>query len=162
MLFLLHKGYRLPGHGNCKLSHHRTGPFTIQRRIGQLAYELEFPECPTYNRIHCVVSVADWSHIQPTRTLMAQQIGPVQMKGDAETDAPSFEIEHLIGQRTIQRGRRYFVQYLVKWTGYGPSYNEWHERADLEDARELVEEYDHTYSDNDASRVQRRDRPHRA
>lgn len=39
----LHKGYRIPGLENAKLSNQRAGPFTILRRIGDLVYELDLP-----------------------------------------------------------------------------------------------------------------------
>ena len=37
-----HHGYKLLGQGQKKLSPQRVGPFKILRRVGQLAYELDF------------------------------------------------------------------------------------------------------------------------
>ncbi len=45
------KGYKMPG--SSKLSPIRTGPFTIKRQVGQLAWELELPE---HMKIHPVIS----------------------------------------------------------------------------------------------------------
>lgn len=52
----LHRGYRLPGEPNWKLSNQRCGPFTIKRKVGPLAYELA--DLPARWKIHPVVSMA--------------------------------------------------------------------------------------------------------
>jgi hypothetical protein len=57
----LHRGYHLPGKPSRKLSQQRAGPFVAKRRVGRLAYELDFP--PNMG-IHPVISVA---HLYPRR-----------------------------------------------------------------------------------------------
>jgi hypothetical protein len=39
----LHHGYSLPEKGHPKLSNQRSGPYTIKRKIGNAAYELDLP-----------------------------------------------------------------------------------------------------------------------
>ena len=67
--------------------------------------------------------------------------GSVFVEGDADTHK-SFEIERLLNKRTIRRGRGQVTQYLVRWKGYGPEWDCWYALKDLENAKELVEEYE--------------------
>lgn len=97
------------------------GPLHVKRRIGQLAYEIDIP--PNW-KIHPVISVA---HLEPTSS---QQQDPynrprpdhpnaVYVEGDTE-DYKSYNVEALLGKRSIKRRGIQQTQYLVRWKGYGP------------------------------------------
>ena len=42
----------------------------------------------------------------------------------------------------LKRGRSAKVQYIVRWKGFGPEYDEWKEEEELEGCAELVKEYE--------------------
>ena len=54
-----------------------------------------------------------------------------------------FKLDRLLNKRTIRRGRGWSTEYLIRWKGYGPEFNQWYNVKDLENAIELVEEYEH-------------------
>lgn len=51
----LHRGYSVPGIRSKKIKQQMIGPFTVLRRVGKLAYEMDFPE---HWHVHPVVSIA--------------------------------------------------------------------------------------------------------
>ncbi len=143
----LFHGYTIPGLTNRKLSNQRVGPFQILRRVGTLAYELKLP--PTM-KIHPVVSVAQ---LEPAPLAeddpynREQNAEPPPVENEATDDpAPAYEIERLLDRRVTRRGRgKPTTQYLVKWKGYNNSHNVWYEVEDLQDARELLDDYERRY-----------------
>ena len=142
----LHRGYKIPGLDNRKLSHQRVGPFTVKKAVGPLAYELDLPATM---RIHPVISIA---HLEPLPSEedpfdrpWPENPPPVSAVDD---DAPEYEIERLLGKRIS--GRR--LQYLVKWKGYSHYWNRWYDVDDLRKAQRLINEY----KDHHAARPQGR------
>ena len=97
----LHRGYKIPGLDNRKLSHQRVGPFTIKKAVGPLAYELDLP--PTM-QIHPVISIAHLEPLpsgeDPFQRPRPDNPPPVSAEGD---DAPEYEIERLLGKRISGR-----------------------------------------------------------
>lgn len=135
----LHHGYNMLGHGNCKFAHQREGPFRVKKRIGALAYGLDLP--PGYT-IHPVISVAHLERI-PDRP-RDHEPGLVAAQDD---DASACEIERLLGRRVKTRRRRPVVQYLVKWVDCSAAANQCYDLDDLDDAVDLVKDYDNTHQD---------------
>lgn len=94
----LHKGYKLPGEHNRKLSNQRCGPFLIKRRIGRLAYELEF----SFKwRMHSVISIIQLK--SATEVDFYDKPRPhyseaVKMKDDTEFEK-SYEVEKIVDKR---------------------------------------------------------------
>ena len=65
--------------------------------------------------------------------LSANPPEPIQVGGEEH-----FEVEALLQHRT--RGNSY--EYLVRWFGYGPEYDEWvHEQELADAAEELLKQY---------------------
>ena len=55
----------------------------------------------------------------------------------------SFYIKKLLDRRLRRYGRgKQIIEYLVKWTGYGPEFNEWYGEDLLDSAVELMLEYE--------------------
>lgn len=65
----------------------------------------------------------------------------VFVEGDTD-DFESFEVERVINKRIINKGRGVSTQYLVRWKGYGPQYDQWISIKQLDDATDLVNEYE--------------------
>lgn len=51
-------------------------------------------------------------------------------------------VERLLNKRVIRKGRGLATEYLLRWKGYGPEFDRWYNLKDLQDALELVEEYE--------------------
>ena len=132
----LHQGYTIPGLANHKLSHQRVGPFPVLEKIGKLAFRLRLPPIM---KIHPVISVAQLEPKPPgtdpyNRSLNSEP-PPV---AEADSEAPFYALERILDKR-ISRGQTY---YLVKWKGYGNEHNVWYPVRALDDAEELIAEYE--------------------
>lgn len=140
MVFLrLYKGYSTPSATNRKLSQQRTGPFQIVERIGRLAYRLKLPD---HWRIHDVFAI---DHLEPAphdEDLFSRPRpdlpDSVHVDGDTK-NYKSWEVEKLIKKRVTPSGQ---VKYLLRWKGWGPEYDEWRGVKDLDNAADLVDEYE--------------------
>jgi len=120
------KGRRLE-----KLTKRFVGPYKVKGIVSSNAIELELPKSI---KIHPVVNI---SRVQLYKPQMEGQkiILPklVIIKGEEE-----FEVEKILNKRTI-RGKEKF---LVRWKGYMMEENTWESRENLENAKELVEEFE--------------------
>ena len=138
----LHHGYELPGKPSRKLSPQRCGPFTVKRRVGRLAYELELP--PAW-RVHPVISIAQLEPApvdkDPYERPRPTHPDSVEVEGDTE-EWKSYEVEKVVKKRIRRYGNRPIAQYLIRWLGYGPEYDEWRSLSALGDCMELVEEFE--------------------
>ncbi len=101
-------------------------------------------------QIHPVVSIAqlESATFDNDPYGRAQDTEPSSVENEAvnsdnDNTTPVYEIERLLDKRATQRDRgRARVEYLVKWKGYGHSHNAWYGIEDLQDAKELVDEYE--------------------
>jgi hypothetical protein len=135
-LLRLHKGYRIPSAPNKKLSQQYAGCFKIIERIGRLAYRLDIPD---HWKIHNVFSIA---HLEPSSPPGSDKYArPVPDHPSAiDTDKDLFEVDRLLDKRTCKKGRGFMTEYLVRWSGYGPEFDQWVNVKQLE-CDELVDEY---------------------
>jgi transposase InsO family protein len=150
----LHHGYRIPGIKNKKLSIQRVGRFKIKRRVSPLAYELELP--PNM-KIHPVISVTNIEPLPPGEDPYKRPFNdhppPVEDDQDIDEEWKSFSIEKLLDRRLRRYGRgEKIIEYLVKWEGYGPEFNEWYGEDLLGNAVELMLEYERRQN-NDPERI---------
>ena len=141
----LHKGYLIPSSIGVtkKLTQQYVGPFQIVEKVGRLAYRLDVP---SDWRIHPVFSVAQLEPApdpaeDPFQRPRPQHPPLVFVEGDTDKHK-SFEIDRLLNKRTIRKGRGLAIEYLVRWTGYGPEWDRWYNIKDLDNATELVEAYE--------------------
>jgi hypothetical protein len=144
VMLKLHHGYRVPGVKNKKLSIQRVGRFKIKRRVSPLAYELELPR---NMKIHPVISVTNLEPLPPGEDPYKRPYDdhppPVEEDRDIDDEWKSFYIEKLLDRRLRRYGRgKEIIEYLVKWTGYGPEFNEWYGEDLLDSAVELMLEYE--------------------
>jgi len=119
-----------------KLTERFVGPYKIKEIISSNAIELDLPKSI---KIHPVVNVSR------VRLYMSQVKGqkkvppkPVIIEGEEE-----FEVEKIINKRIV-RGKEKF---LVQWKGYTAEADMWESRENLENARELVEEFEREYGE---------------
>ena len=149
VMLKLHHGYRVPGIKNKKLSIQRVGRFKIKRRVSPLAYELELP---SNMKIHPVISVTNLEPLPPGEDPYKRRVNdhppPIEEEDGTEDNNldkewKSFYIEKLLDKRLRRYGRgKKIIEYLVKWTGYGPEFNEWYGEDLLDNAVESMLEYE--------------------
>lgn len=101
-----------------------------------MAYELELPPVMA---IHPVVSIAQLEPAPPENDPYGRtrNIDPPPVAAEND-EAPEYEIERLVGKRTV-RNR---LQYLVKWKGYGNEHNVWYSVTDLTGAQQSINNYE--------------------
>jgi len=114
-----------------KLTECFMGLYKVKGIISSNAIELELPNSI---KIHPVVNV---SRVQLYKSQIKEQkkIPPklVIIEGEEE-----FEVEKILNKRTV-RGKKKF---LVRWKGYIAGEDTWENRENLENAKELVEEFE--------------------
>jgi hypothetical protein len=138
----LHRGYHLPGKPSRKLSQQRAGPFVIKRRVGRLAYELDFPP---EMAIHPVISVAYLLPSPLGSDPFERDVpppGPIEdSHSGSSSDDPEtgddYEVEVIVDHKLV-RGA---YKYLIKWKGWGNEYNVWKTPYQLRHSQRLIDEY---------------------
>lgn len=119
-----------------KLAHRRVGPFKVVSKVGPVAYKLELPS--TMSSVHPVFHVSKlepWE--DPTQIGPSRQLEPPPQP-EIIDDALEYEVEALLARRK-RRGK---WQYLVKWKGYADHESSWEPADNLENAQELMADYD--------------------
>lgn len=121
---------------NKKLDFPFEGSFEVIGKVGRQAYRLRLPS--SWRRIHPVFHVSLLEpYYERKGEKMTREHQPIMVD-----DHEEWEIEAIVNHRTHYRRK----QYLVKWLGY-PSYeNSWLDKKDLDNARELLEEYENSRS----------------
>ena len=126
--------WQMKGRRSEKLTEHFVGPYKVKGIISSNTIELELPKSI---RIHSVVNI---SRVQFYKPQVEEQKKtppkPVIIEGEKE-----FEVEKIINKRTV-RGKEKF---LVRWKGYTAEEDTWENRENLENAKELVEEFERIY-----------------
>ena len=119
-----------------KLTEHFVGPYKVKGIVSSNAIELELPKSI---RIHPVVNVSRvWlykSQVERQKKILPKLL---IIKGQEE-----FKIEKILNKRTI-RGKEKF---LVRWKGYTAEEDTWENRENLENTKELVEEFERKYGE---------------
>ena len=141
MIYLrLHQGYTISGLANKKLSNQRVGPFKIIEAVNKSkqAFRLELPPVM---KIHSVIFIAQLESATPPPDSYDRNpvLDPsIVLNEHANTDALFYEIERLVDKRII----RDKAHYLVKWKNCGHQHNVWYFIDNLQDAADLIAEYE--------------------
>jgi hypothetical protein len=135
-------GYSVPGIPKPKIGPQRVGPFRILETLSKVrAFRLELP--PHYT-IHDVISIA---HLEPSpsprsdpyaRTIPAEDLTPVYTHDSGDEE---WELDAIVKKRTIGKGSGRKTQYLGRWKGYGPEWDRWFDESELQNARDLIDDY---------------------
>ena len=138
----LHQVYKFSDSHNRKMFNQRCEFFIIKRRTERLVYELDLS---THWRVYSIIFV---TQLEPCsnekdsyRRLRSDYSNFVEIEGDTD-DWRFYTMEKIIDKRLKKFGRITVTQYMVKWLGYGPEYNEWRSLSYLNNCLELVEEYE--------------------
>ena len=126
--------WQMKGRRTEKLTEHFVGPYKVKGIVSSNTIELELPKSI---KIHPVVNV---SRVQLYKLQVEGQkkILPKQVIIEGEEE---FKIEKILNKRTV-RGKEKF---LVRWKGYMAEEDTWENRENLENMKELVEEFERIY-----------------
>lgn len=94
------------------------GPFKISKVVNNVAYKLALPDCM---RCHPVFHV---SLLKPYHQDGRHQPAPPPFEFDEE-EGLWYEIDGCLEHRTVRRGRKSQLQYLVSFKGHDASHNQW-------------------------------------
>ena len=119
-----------------KLTEHFVGPYKVKGIVSSNTIELELPKSI---RIHPVVNI---SRVQLCKPQVEEQKKTppklVIIEGEEE-----FEVEKIINKRTVREKEKF----LVRWKRYMAEEDTWESRENLENAKELVEEFERIYGE---------------
>ena len=126
--------WQMKGRRTEKLTERFVGPYKVKGIVSSNTIELELPKSI---KIHPVVNV---SRVQLYKLQVEGQkkILPKQVIIEGEEE---FKIEKILNKRTV-RGKEKF---LVRWKGYMAEEDTWENRENLENMKELVEEFERIY-----------------
>ena len=142
-LLRLHKGYSIPSTANVtnKLSQQYIRPFRIIEKVGRLAYRLQLPEHWTIHPVFTVAQLEPWQGPDPFNRPHPNEPPSVFVEGDNDV-WKSWELDKLLNKRVMRKGRGYATEYLVRWKGWGPEHDKWINVRYLDNATELIDEYE--------------------
>jgi len=121
-----------------KLTERFVGPYKVKGIVSSNAIELELPNSI---KIHPVVNISRVRLYKPqVKGQKKIPPKPVIIEGEEE-----FKVEKIINKRMV-RGKERF---LVRWKGYTAEEDTWKSRKNLENAKELVEEFEREYKEED-------------
>ena len=112
-----------------KLGDLRHGPFMIERKVRDNAYQLKLPD--TW-RVHDVFNESLLTPYRPPT--FPSQKEPLPPPPDLVDGEPEYEVESILDSRVSRRK----LQYLVKWKGYPNEDNTWEPATALANASDAV------------------------
>ena len=111
------------------------GPFTITRKVNEVAYELALPPHMRIHKVFHVARLKKWK--QADAKMFASREVLVRPAPEYHHGQQEWAVERVIGKR--MRGRQ--VQYLVQWLGYPLSESTWESAQNMENAKRAVKKY---------------------
>jgi RNase H-like domain found in reverse transcriptase/Reverse transcriptase (RNA-dependent DNA polymerase)/Integrase zinc binding domain/Chromo (CHRromatin Organisation MOdifier) domain/Retroviral aspartyl protease/Integrase core domain len=107
------------------------GPFSVESKVGMVAYRLSLP---SHVKIHPVFHV---SLLKPYRSDGRVQPPPPPVLLNEDL---AYHVERILTHRERKYGKTLRKEYLIKWLGYGPEHNTWEPERNLHCA-DLIKEY---------------------
>jgi hypothetical protein len=124
-------------HPTVKLAPKRYGPFTINKKVLDVVFQLELPhQWKIHNVFHA-------SLLTPyVETELHGRNFPKPPPEIVEGD-PEFKVEQIVGSRRI--GKKKSLQYKIHWKGYSPAHDSWEPAVQVH-ALELIKKFQITRS----------------
>ena len=127
------RNINIKGVGSPKFMPKWIGPFTVVKRVGKTAYELDLP---ANMKIHDVFHA---SLLKPYLKDGRVQPPPPELMVDGQEE---FEVEFVLDCRLQKSGRKNKKQYCVKWRGYGHEHNTWEPEGNLSHCLEKIQAFE--------------------
>jgi len=121
------------------------GPFRISEVISPTSYHLELPaELKIHNVFH-ISLLKPYRANDDVKFPNRIQTPPPPLIIDGQVE---WEVEKILDSRTINKGRKSAVEYLVKWKGFEDYDSTWEPLSNLTHAQYLIDEYHKNESAN--------------
>ena len=127
-VYLLHRNIKTKRPSQ-KLNHQKIGPFTIEKQMGPVNYQLRLPE--SMKRLHPVFHIL---LLEPALQ-NTQTVENIKIKDNDE-----YEVERILKHKRVN-GR---PLYLIKWKGYDTSENTWEPITNLKGCHRAMQDYQQT------------------
>jgi len=126
----------MKGRRSEKLTERFVGPYKVKGIISSNAIELELPNSI---KIHPIVNVSE-VQLYKSQVKGQKKIPPklVIIEGEEE-----FEVEKILNKRTVREKEKF----LVRWKDYMAGEDTWENRENLENTKELVEEFEREHGE---------------
>jgi hypothetical protein len=125
-----------------KLSPRYLGPYKVIERVGNLNYKLDLPPgsqlLSTFHVSKLRKHVPRDPEEFPMETDDAPENSEPLLEADEEYFQEEYEVERIIKHKLAADGT---LRYLIKWTGYPESKSTWQKATDLENAKDILNEY---------------------
>ncbi|KAL1920727.1 uncharacterized protein VTP21DRAFT_11362 [Calcarisporiella thermophila] len=121
-----------------KLSHKYVGPYKITEKISPVAYKLQLPETLKNHPVFHMSLLKRFHENPPDFEERVSTPSPPVMTDEGL----QYEVERILDKRFRRIGRGTRVEYLVKWLGYDETEATWKPTSNLNNAQELVTEYE--------------------
>ena len=126
--------YQMVGRRTEKLTERFVGPYKIKEIVSSNAVKLELPNAV---KIHPVVNVSRIRrYVGQVEGQKKEQLALVIIEGEEEQ-----EVERILNKRKV-RGKD---KYLVRWKGFTAESDTWEGRENLENAKEVIKEFEKEY-----------------
>ena len=113
------------------------GPFEVMEKVSDVAYRIRLPA--SYG-IHPVINIAHLESYHSDNDYSDRPKRHLNRKDFIE--APEFEVDQIIDQKWIKKGKRRLKKYKVRFIGYGPEWDEWLTRQALTNAPDKIKEWE--------------------
>jgi len=123
--------WQMKGKKSEKVTERFMGPYKVKGIISSNAIELELPNSI---KIHPVVNVSR-VRLYKSQVKGQKKIPPKPVIIEEEEE---FEVEKILNKRMVRRKEKF----LVRWKDYTVGEDTWENRENLENAKELVEEFE--------------------
>ena len=132
--------------------------FKMLERIDRLVYKLEIFD---HWRVHSIFTIAQLKSCSTSdndsyRRLKSNQLDFVFVKDDIET-YKFFELDKLFNKRIIKKDKDVATQYLARWKDYDSQFDKWINIKNLNNVKNLIDQYEVTIETTMSNRRQPRD-----
>jgi hypothetical protein len=118
----------LPSSISRKLTARYVGPFLVERVVNPVAYKLKLPASLKIHPVFHVSMLQPWREDAEFPEHQPAQTRPPPVNEDENM----FKVDRLLDKRARRYGRGQRVEYLVRWSGYGPEDDTWEPVAHID------------------------------
>ena len=111
------------------------GPFEVLRKLSSVTYQLRMPI--SYG-IHPIINITHLEKYTPPPPEFGERPIKEMNRQDFST-LPEEEIERIVAERWVKRGRRRLQQFKVRWKNFTPDHDEWLTKRALANALDILE-----------------------
>ena len=116
------------------------GPLPVVAKVGRTSYKVEPPK---WMKVHPVFHVSNLKPYHPDEEDPARNQpsrAPVNLRSQRRREEK--QAEEILADRIIKVQRRPRQEYLVKWKGLGDEETSWENAEDLEQFKQMIEDFE--------------------